>query len=231
MCAEIADNSFICADCMEVLREIPDKKFDLCLTDPPYGLEWKYTIMFGKKCPQTLAVDKMNEWDKRPSLEIFNLIKKISQHQIIWRGNYFADLLGAFSQPIIWDKKTGNNYYADGELAWTSIKGTMRIFRHQWCGAFKDSERGEQNVHPTQKPVALFIWCLEKYSKSGDLIIDPFCGSGTTAIACHKTGRRFVCIDKEPEYIRIAQQRYKNLIAQTELLPLGALGVTAHNGR
>ena len=73
------------------------------------------------------------------------------------------------------------------------------------------------NLHPTQKPVPVFEWCLYHYSKPGDLVIDPFCGSGTTALACHKTGRKFLCIDKDEEYIKIAQQRYADLIAQQDL--------------
>ena len=80
-------------------------------------------------------------------------------------------------------------------------------------------------------PVPLFVWCLLNYSKPGDLIIDPFCGSGTTALACHKTGRRFICIDREPKYIEIAQQRYRDLVAQTELFGAGEIesGATSAN--
>lgn len=228
---QIEPNSFIVADCMEVLRDIPDGFCDLCLTDPPYGIEWKSLEMFGKACPQALALKDLQQWDKRPPAEHFQQIRRVSKHQIVWGGNYFADFLGAWRAPLVWDKKTGNNSYADGELAWTSFPSTMRIFPHQWCGAFKDSERGEQNVHPTQKPVAVFVWCLLKFSKPGDLVIDPFCGSGTTALACHKTGRRFICIDREQKYIEIAQQRYRDLVAQQELFGANTMesGAQAYN--
>ena len=108
---------------------------------------------------------------------------KCKKH-IIWGGNYFADILGAWKGPLVWNKLTGKTSYADGEMAWSDVVGTMRIFTHQWCGAFKDSERGER-VHPTQKPVALITWCI---SLAGDAqtILDPFAGSGTTGRAAKR---------------------------------------------
>jgi site-specific DNA-methyltransferase (adenine-specific) len=93
------------------------------------------------------------------------------------------------------------------------------MFTWRWNGMLQQEmgSRKETRYHPTQKPVPLFVWCLLNYSKPGDLVIDPFCGSGTTALACHKTGRKFLCIDKDEEYIKIAQQRYADLIAQQDL--------------
>jgi site-specific DNA-methyltransferase (adenine-specific) len=227
---KIEPNSFICANSEEMLRDMEPAIFDLCLTDPPYGIEWKPLEMFGKKCPQAVAVNDLQQWDHRPSAEHFQLIRRVSKHQIVWGGNYFADYLGAWRAPLVWDKKTGNNSYADGELAWTSFSGTMRICQHQWCGAFKDSERGIQNVHPTQKPIAVFVWCLLKFTQPGDLVIDPFSGSGTTALACHKTGRRFVCIERDRKYHEIAQQRYADFISQQSLFGEDAPAIHYGNG-
>jgi DNA modification methylase len=224
MCAEIADNSFICADCMEVLREIPDKKFDLCLTDPPYGVDLEYKsyfdsvanwkILMGDFIPKIRMKSKMVIM---PSCQI-NLLPWIySYHPPDWL--------------ICWYKGSPGHCAYIGFNDWEPLlvygkQKSLSMHDYFYC---RCSEKMGSYGHPCPKPIDWAVWLIERASKPGDLIIDPFCGSGTTAIACHKTGRRFVCIDKEPEYIRIAQQRYKNLIAQTELLPLGALGVTAHN--
>jgi len=116
-------------------------------------------------------------------------------------------MLGDCKAPLLWDKQTGANLRGDGELAWTSFRtGTLRIFRHQWCGAFKDSERGEINLHPTQKPIALMTWCLSFFPETR-IILDPFLGSGTTAVACKQLNRRFIGIEINPDYCKIARER------------------------
>lgn len=206
----IADNSFICGDCIDVLKEIPDKKFDLCLTDPPYGIDLKGPCGHSQ---QWGGIQSVNDGPLQD--DGFNEISRISKEYIIWGANYFN--IPGHRLVIVWDKGPSmyGRSFAECETAECSINDVSRIV--------KVHPNIYDKQHPTQKPVELFIWCLEKYSKPGDLIIDPFCGSGTTAIACHKTGRRFVCIDKEPKYIEIAKKRYKALTDQTELLPMGAL--------
>lgn len=199
-------NTIICNDCLEVMKQLPDKCVDLVLTDPPYGLTWSPTTLFGKETPQTKALSDLQSWDKKPTFQVFEEIIRVSKNQIIWGGNYFCDYLGAFKRPLIWNKLTGNNNYADGELAWTSLGGTMRIFTHQWCGAFKDSERGVRNVHPTQKPRELMLWCIRQL-KDVKLVLDPFFGSGTTGVACESLGINYIGIEISPEYCRIAEKR------------------------
>lgn len=197
---------------MEVLREIQDKTFDLCLTDPPYGIGvTKMTLGNGKN-----KIYRGNtEWDVLPTEQIFNQMRRISKHSIFWGGNYFANMLPASRCWLVWDKGTGENSFADCELCWTNFDSVVKKRFISWVGA--NAKDTPVRYHPTQKPVALFVWCLLNYSKPGDLVIDPFCGSGTTALACHKTGRKFLCIDKDEEYIKIAQQRYADLIAQQNL--------------
>lgn len=152
-------------DCMEGMKSFPDKYFDIACVDPPYGLEWGGTG-FKKKNIQERNLSAVKEWEsKPPTKEYFNELFRVSKNQIIWGGNYFGDFLGKCKAPIIWDKQTGGNSFADGEYAWTSFEtGTLRIFRHQWCGAFKDSERGIKAFHPTQKPIALYKWLLDKFA-------------------------------------------------------------------
>jgi DNA modification methylase len=195
------------ADCLDILPQIHDKSIDLVLTDPPYGIFKREDdgIMFGK--PTIYCIDKTaSMWDKKPSAKSFDEIKRVANEWVIWGGNYFADLLGYCKEPWVWDKKTGNNGYADGELAFTSYKGTLRIFHHQWCGAFKDSERGERAIHPTQKPRALMGWCLRN-TKMNDIILDPFLGSGTTARAAKDLGRKYIGIEISEKYCEIAAKR------------------------
>ena len=116
--------------------------------------------------------------------------------------------MGSCISPLIWNKLTGNNTYADGEMAWTSFKkGTLRIYTHQWCGAFKDSERGLKNWHPTQKPQALMEWVIGRYTDKGDIVLDPFLGSGTTVEACKLLHRNFIGIEINPDYCKVAEKR------------------------
>jgi DNA modification methylase len=207
----IKDNSFIVADCLDILRDMPDKAVDLCLTDPPYGIG----EAAGKnKSRGRLAVAKDYgnlDWDNWPMAdEESAATRRVSDKQIFWGGNFFN--LPPSSCWLVWDKDNGAIDFADCELAWTNYTSAVRMFKYRWHGMLQEpGHEKELRYHPTQKPVALFVWCLENYSNPGDLILDPFCGSGTTAIACHRTGRRFICIDKEQKYIDIAKRRYADI--------------------
>jgi site-specific DNA-methyltransferase (adenine-specific) len=228
---DLQPNTFICADCADVLREFPDGVADLVLTDPPYGIGEAAgkNDSRGNLAPVTMFT--RYEWDNSPPpAEFFSSIKRVGKNQIVWGGNYFAAHLGNSSCWLVWDKLNGENDFADCELAFTSFPKAVRRFSYRWAGFLQGNMAcKEQRVHPTQKPVPLFVWCLLNYSKPGDLVIDPCCGSGTTALACHKTGRRFVCIDKEPEYIRIAQERYQALVAQQDLFTCQDTSETPYN--
>jgi site-specific DNA-methyltransferase (adenine-specific) len=116
-------------DCLEAMKLIPDKSIDMILTDPPYGIySDKKATGFAKK-----RVDwGLGEWDKKVEKKYFDEMFRISKNQVIWGLNYYIDYLFPTKEIWVWDKKTGNNFFADGELAWTSFKGTLRIFRHQW---------------------------------------------------------------------------------------------------
>lgn len=205
---EQLQNRIICADCLDILKRLPDKCVDLVLTDPPYGIGvgetkehngWK---AFGKQ-----------EWDKeRPSAEIFREMLRVSKNQIIWGGNYFADLLPASQGWFVWNKMQRNFSLADGELAWTSFDKALRIF---------DYSRGQANqdekIHPTQKPLKLIEWCLARGGKKNDLVLDCFSGSGTTAVACHNLKRRFICIERDREYWKASCERLEQAQRQQTL--------------
>jgi len=218
-----------CGDCLDLMREMPDKGVDLVLTDPPYGIgeaagknKTRGGPAFGNPTKIVPARDYgFCEWDNmRLEGNYLSEMARISKNQIIFGGNYYADLLDPTSCWLVWDKDNGENDFADCELAWTSFKTAVRKFKWRWNGMLQEDMRHrEERIHPTQKPVPLFVWILEKYSKPGDLVLDPFLGSGTTAIACLRTGRHFIGIEKHEPYFLKAQERIDKERQQVRLIP------------
>jgi len=207
-------NRVYCGDCLELMKEIPDKSIDLVLTDPPYGIlnSCGWINQPGKRIGKAPQIDYSVsfDWDERPEKETFDEIIRVSNNQIIFGGNYFP--LPPSSCWIVWDRRNGECSFADCELAWTSFNTATRIFRYRWQGMLQeDMSHKEERVHPTQKPLKLIEWCLLKYSQPGDTILDPFLGSGTTAVACVKTGRNYIGIEKEPKYVEIALKRLEKV--------------------
>ena len=204
-------------DNMEFMKTIPDKYYELAIVDPPYGIKLQgQNIIKNKNDIKNFNTD----WDAEiPSEKYFIEIQRISKSQIIWGGNYFLDYLGYCKAPIIWDKLNGKSIYADGEMAWTggNVPRNLKIFRHQWCGAFKDSERGVVNIHPTQKPVALYKWLLQNYAHKGDKIFDSHVGSGSSRIACYDLGFDFEGCEIDKDYWQAQEERFKTHIQQQSL--------------
>lgn len=206
------ENKIINADCLDILKKLPDKCIDLVLTDPPYGINAnKKPISTAKKYHSENDMNK--DWDnERPSVQIFKEILRVSKNQIIWGGNYFADLLPPSQCWYVWDKMQGDFSLADGELAWTSFDKALRIFKYNRGKALQDGK-----FHPTQKPIQLMKWCLQKASKEGDLIADFFSGSGTTAVACWEMKRRFLCTEKDFDYWKASCKRLEDAQRQGSL--------------
>lgn len=185
-------NKIINADCIDILRQLPDKCIDLVLTDPPYGLPKDSSNGRGKLKNRIFNSGNIAEkWDVAPSLDIFAEIFRVSKEQIIWGGNYFN--MPPCRGFIVWDKCQPWDNFSKAEYAWTSFSKPANLFRY-------DTRSNSDKIHPTQKPLPLFQWCLQNYSKDGDLILDCFSGSGTTAVACHNLHRRFICIEKDYDY-------------------------------
>lgn len=202
-------NTIYNEDCLETMKRIPDGAIDLILTDPPYGIgEAK-----GKnKSRSVKAISKdygIHSWDDEiPSKEIFDEMFRISKNQVIFGGNYFVEYLKNGPCWIVWDKDNGACDFADCELAWTSFKSATRIRKHRWQGMLQeDMSNKEYRFHPTQKPLPLFKWILNNYSKAEEIVYDPFLGSGTTALACKDLGRRFIGSEISKEYCKIAESR------------------------
>ena len=206
-------------DCMNFMKALPDNSYDLAIVDPPYGIiheEKKTGFLRGRSWMVTAQAMK---WDVAPLVEYFSELKRVSANQIVWGGNYFGNFLGKYVAPIVWDKKTGKNYFADGEMAWTSFKnGTLRIFQYQQAGCFSEARRrGEIRIHPTQKPVALYKWLLQNYAKTGQTIFDSHVGSGSIRIACHDLGFDFEGCEIDADYWEAQESRYRAHAAQSTL--------------
>lgn len=217
---EIPNGRLYHGACEDIMSEI--ETVDLILTDPPYGIGASTSTFFrkGKQTGKSLAVSGLryedSKWDtNRPSKDIFIAMQSISKNQLIFGGNYFSDYLKPSSCWIVWDKDNGDNRYSDCELGWGSFDLGIRKFKWRWHGFLKEAP--ETRYHPTQKPVGLFMLILDKYSKETDLILDPFIGSSTTAIACEHLNRRWIGIEISKEYCKIAKQRITREIQQTKM--------------
>lgn len=193
-------------DCAEIVPTLG--RFDAVLTDPPYGINEnsKKVASRGK-----LAAPKDYgdfDWDKKPpSQEFIDILRKVSEHQIIFGGNYFQ--LPPTSCWLVWDKQNGNNDFADCELAWTNLPKAVRRIYWLWNGMIRKDN--EERFHPTQKPLGVISWCLTHIPKS-KTILDPFTGSGTTGVACVKAGRTFVGIERDERYFDVACRRIQAAI-------------------
>jgi site-specific DNA-methyltransferase (adenine-specific) len=206
---------------MELMARYPDKYFDLAIVDPPYGIgEDGGDKKRGTKGIKTPIYTK-KYWDTTTaSKKYFKELKRISKNQIVWGANHFIENLMATNSScwIVWDKKNGDNDFADCELAWTSFNTSVRKFEFRWAGMLQgDMKNKETRIHPTQKPVALYKWLLDKYAKQGDKILDTHLGSGSIAIACHDYGFDLTACELDKEYFNKAMQRINNYTAQTKL--------------
>ncbi len=191
-------------DALPLMREMHDDEYDLVLTDPPYGIGAYTNGTMGGGVLAKQSAYKPTDWDDaRLSREYFDEMRRVSKNQIIFGGNYYTDYLPPSSCWIVWDKDNGANKFADCELAWTSFPTAVRMFKHKWQGMLQENmSRKETRIHPTQKPVPLFIRILEMYSKAGDKILDPFLGSGTNLAACRKTNRECMGIDVNDDWVK-----------------------------
>ena len=209
--ANIELNKIYNEDCLETMKRMPDNFVDLILTDPPYGIK---EARNNNASRGKLAIAKdygSHDWDdKIPSKEIFKEMFRVSKNQIIFGGNYFVEYLKNSPCWIVWDKNNGDNDFADCELAWTSFKTAVRLKTWTWNGMLQHNMKDkETRYHPTQKPAGLIRWILTKYANDGNVIYDPFMGSGTTARACKDLGYVWIGSEISKEYCDIAEQRLK----------------------
>jgi len=205
-----SDGCIVCADCLDVMADMPDGCVDAVVTDPPYGIgeDGGLKAQYRRGDGRTRGVVKHEPqgWDKkRPDPQAFALMLRRAPVVMFFGGNYFADLLPASPGWLYWDKRIGGDF-SDGELIYTNRNAALRSFS---IHAFSGLRGGKDRQHPTQKPIALMEWCLG-FIPDAVTILDPFCGSGTTCVAAKKLGKRYIGIEISPKYAEIARRRVRN---------------------
>lgn len=223
-------------DCMQGMKEFPDKYFDLAIVDPPYGRKEhggrnRSGYVRQKNGGKIFVKDGQYEnrkWDNEPpSEEYFNELMRVSKNQIIFGCNYFDyPLIGG---RIVWDKCNDGSDQSDAEIAYCSMNDRIDIFRYMWRGMFQgksitegttqqgNKRLNEKRIHPTQKPIALYEWLLSKYAKPNDIILDTHVGSASSLIACYNTNHKFVGFELDEYYYKVSKQRLDAEMAQMRL--------------
>jgi len=198
-------------DCMETMARYEDGWFDLAIVDPPYGIETKGNAQDRFRMGKSL--DLIN--DAKPNKKYFNELFRVSKNQIIWGYNHLSDLLPSCREFIFWYKNQPVPTFSDGELAWTSFTKTAKCFNYS-IHKSNASNKGNK-IHPTQKPVALYNWILDRYAKPDFKIIDTHLGSGSNAISCHHYGCELVAAELDTDYYNDSHKRFKLNTAQQKL--------------
>lgn len=208
-------------DCMVGMARYPDGFFDLAVVDPPYQVDWSGGKAKKNGFKSRAHWDKMcHGWDKqRPGPEYFAELFRVSKNQIIWGANYFAEHLPPSMGWVFWYKMQDNFSFSDGEIAFTSFDCKTRIFKYArgMESGFAPGGESAPNIHPTQKPVALYKWLLQNYAKPGDKILDTHLGSGSSRIAAYDMGFDFYAWELDKDYFDAQEARFKAHIAKPQL--------------
>ena len=191
-------------DCMEGMKDTPDKFYELAIVDPPYGAGDKL-MSIGNAYEKNYKTFE----NKKPDKKYFDELFRVSKNQLIWGGNYFTSFLYETNAWIFWDKNNGESKGSDGELAWTSLDILLKKFKIHWTGSASLWEDTHGKIHPTQKPVALYKWLLTKYAKECDKILDTHLGSGSIAIACYDLGFDLTGYEIDKDYFEAMTKRFE----------------------
>ena len=208
-------NKLYNVDCMEAMQQIPDKYFQLAITDPPYGIGMDGQKLKIEKNPKHSRKEHAQKrWDAGiPGADYFRELERISDNQIIWGGNYFVKYLNHGHKGwIVWDKGQRGLTMSDCELAYSSFDRPTRIVTINRVELLKDG-----TFHPTQKPVKLYEWLIAEYAKPGDRIIDTHAGSGACLVACHRMRHEFIGFEIDADYFAKADARIKAEQAQLSI--------------
>ena len=214
MLAEVPSSVVYNEDCVEALKRFPNKYFDLAVVDPPYGIgvdgnkeqRWKDGSLKRK-------AHEIKGWDDAiPTVEYWEQLFRVSKNQIVWGGNYFTEFLPPTKAWIFWYKGQQDLTMSDGEMAWTSFNKVTRMVdihrTHIWQ---------EKPIHPTQKPVKLYDWILDRYAMESNLILDTHVGSGSLRISCNKAGKNFVGFEIDKDYYEAQEKRFKDFVSQLRM--------------
>ena len=236
------DYGYYNMDCMDGMKQFPDKYFDIAIVDPQYGINAPNMSMGSNKSRKKdgypgvstseklrkgrwdhgggklkdRTLNKMNcDWDfARPGQEYFQELFRVSKNQIIWGYNYFSDMLPACRGVIVWDKRQPWENFSQVELAWTSFNRPAAIVRISNTGGRND----EKKIHPTQKPVELYEWILNKRVEKKDSILDTHAGSASLLVACHRMGfKKVTAFEIDEGYFSLSKQRVEKEKAQANI--------------
>ena len=204
-------NGFYNMDCMEGMKEFPDNHFDLAIVDPPYGIgKFTYDAHTDPKKGRVKNKKKYSDnytWNENiPQQKYFDELKRISKKRIVWGANYY-NCFENDNGALVWYKGNMTKTISHCEIASLSFQTKVSYVYIDWqSGFFRQMKEGEQ-IHPCQKPVALYRWLLENYAKPGDLILDTHVGSASSLIACEALGFEYVGFELDSEYFTAAQKR------------------------
>ena len=208
-------------DCLPYMKSLQDKAFDCVITDPPYGIKrdkgFEGSQPFGGGSGKAIArIEYHGDWDnERPSKEVFTEMQRVAKTLIVFGGNFFTDLLPVGNHLVVWDKLNTMPTFGDCELIWTNIKrNSVKKVIREYNGLIG---REGKRYHATQKPLKLMTWIIENYTAEGQIVFDPFMGSGTTGVACIQLGRSFVGCEIDQKYFSIAEKRIKSAVLQPSL--------------
>ena len=204
-------------DSLQAMREMPDNAYELAIVDPPYGMDkssWVGGASYEGHPMHNRAFMKGSKkgsaWDVAPPPEYFDQLRRVSQNQIIWGGNYFPSIWAHGGRCVIaWDKMQPWPNFSQIELAWTSYNKPAKLWR------FDNRYAGK--IHPTQKPIQLYQWLLDQFANPGDRILDTHLGSGSIACACYDSGYALDAWELDPEYHAAAVARFTEYSRQTKL--------------
>jgi site-specific DNA-methyltransferase (adenine-specific) len=202
-------------DCLEAMKEYPDKFFDLAIVDPPYGINAEQGT---NRASREQFKDKAYGWDvKPPDNQYFSELIRVSKNQIIWGANHFIENLPKRNSKhwIIWDKKNPDRCFADCEMAWCSEMDNARIFSMKRVQELNREDGGK--IHPTQKPTMLYKWIVQHYAKQGDKILDTHVGSASSLIAFEEEGFDYVGFEIDKEYFDNANKRIEQYRSQLKI--------------
>lgn len=225
-------SGFYNMNCMDGMKDIPDKHFELAIVDPPYFSGPEKRSYYGRKV-SPIGVQRhykpSNEWGL-PDDIYFKELVRVSKNQIVWGINYFPTSALVGSGRIVWDKANGNSSFSDCEIAYCSYHDSVRLFRYMWSGMMQgksisegwvqqgDKNKNEARIHPTQKPIALYKWLLQKYAKEGDKILDTHVGSASSLIACHDMGFEYLGFELDQDYFNAASERLNQHKSQIDFM-------------
>ena len=199
------------SDCLDGMKQYPDKYFELAIVDPPYGIGEADGRCRTRKKHNNKVKHTKKDWDiERPSADYWNELRRVSKNQIVWGANYFTEYLPPSMGWIFWNKKIGGDF-SDGELAYTSFDRALKMVT-KWSG-----NNGIARIHPTQKPVALYRWLLANYTKQGDKILDTHLGSGSSRIAAHQLGFDFTGYEIDKDYFDASEKRFRLVTSQKQI--------------